>query len=240
MNTTDIVKTSPPTGQVEVTATCPSEMEQSQEHLVAWCENKLGVLEAERRDLRDAYDIAKKNKWASATLYRQLNKCIKCITYYEKMKAALAAGFYIIPTFPTQIFAIRTDAKNPQKKTSDHKWASFASQCKQLPIGEGQYRDPEPGTLRRVEWTDKEGKPRHYWEALSWSEEVPFPVVMAKPDIMEFTERAMAMKIFDELGVLPAQRKGDPIIVGNIVMREGYSVKKVSFLLAWHINSKDL
>lgn len=44
-------------------------------------------------------------------------------------------------------------------------------------------------------------------------------------------------KVFDELGVLPAtSTKGDPVIVGRI---NGLN-RSVTFLIAWHVDTREL
>jgi len=65
---------------------------------------------------------------------------------------------------------------------------------------------------------------------------------MAKPRIMEATSRAMALKIFDDFGILPAQRKGDPMIIARIIdpRSRSYSDKHVSFLITWHLDTRTL
>ena len=78
-----------------------------------------------------------------------------------------------------------------------------------------------------------------------------FPVTMAKPDVIEATSRAKALKIFDDLAILPGYApskgttppKGDPIIVGRIIdrARSGpYNTHYLTFIIAWHINTRDI
>jgi len=64
---------------------------------------------------------------------------------------------------------------------------------------------------------------------------------MCKPQIMEATSRAMALKIFDRFGVFPPTQDDDPVILGQIVHKAGqYRTKIVSFLIAWHLNTNVL
>lgn len=67
---------------------------------------------------------------------------------------------------------------------------------------------------------------------------------MAKPQIMEATGQAMAAKIFDELGILPDPKpKKDPMIIGTIIDPRGVygrERRRVSFIIAWHLNVRDL
>lgn len=64
---------------------------------------------------------------------------------------------------------------------------------------------------------------------------------------MNATAEAMALKVFDQIGICQPTRnagitrKGDPLIIGQILgKREGWSQKCVSFIIAWHLNLKDL
>ena len=77
-----------------------------------------------------------------------------------------------------------------------------------------------------------------------WADEfqdVGFPFTMAKPQILDATGKAMARKIFDEVGILPRRRaKGDPMVVGRIIYKgSGYDEKSISFLITWFVDTKD-
>jgi hypothetical protein len=61
---------------------------------------------------------------------------------------------------------------------------------------------------------------------------------MAKPEIMNATAAAMRMKIFDQIGVMPhTRKKEDPVIIGQIIRKVGYTKHTVSFMIAWHLNT---
>ena len=93
---------------------------------------------------------------------------------------------------------------------------------------------------------------RQYW-ANNWKD-LEFPVIMAKPTIMAAATRAMALKIFDDLAILPGSApsegtrppRGDPIIVARIKdptrSYKSWSTKEhwVTFMVAWHLNTRDL
>jgi hypothetical protein len=67
---------------------------------------------------------------------------------------------------------------------------------------------------------------------------------MAKPQIMHATSDAMALKIFDEIGVIPNyRRKVDPIIIGAIYRPDATAKQywePVSFLIAWHLRTETI
>ena len=73
---------------------------------------------------------------------------------------------------------------------------------------------------------------------------IPFPAVMARPSIMDRTEEAMALRVFDELAIFPERKtKRDPIIVGRI-RRPGKSAWALDsflhFMIAWLVIEADI
>lgn len=230
---TDVIKGDQ---DIELTATAPLEMVNAQQKLITWCDTKLSFLKAESSELLEATDHAKKMKWKSGTLQRQYEKSLKKISYYEKIKAALLEGFYIVPNFPIQMFAIKTKMANPKHKTLSY-WANHEQNAQELTIGSGDYQNPIPIIKRKViRNSDKEEK---YSYPSGW-DEFEFPITMAKPSIMQATTRAMALKIFDRIGIMPDIRDRDPVIIGQIIRKQGYSTKIVSFMIAWHLNTNVL
>jgi len=227
------------TKDIQLTATLPHEMVESQNQLINWTENKLKELQLEEIDLRLAYEHAKKCKWKWNTLYNQHQKSVKKIEYYEKLHSALLHDYYIVPNFPIQMFAIKTDRKFP----SGHKWqywGDFEQDAKELPQNEGEYKNPFP-VIKRNSEIYKDGKTVR--NAASWADDwdkFEFPLMMAKPQIMEATSRAMALKVFDQIGIMPAAKKEDPVIIGQIIRKSGNTKKIISFMIAWHLNTNVL
>lgn len=219
---------------VALTATLPGEMIEAQDQLIAWCENKIAVEKADAEELRLATDHAKKCKWKYSTLQSNYYKAVRRVEYYEKIKLSLEAGFYIVPNFPIQMFAIRTKSKRPSyaKMTEWRGGSDFKQDAKELPVGEGEYKNPFPVIY------ETGGENKHFYPG-EW-DQFEFPVMMAKPQIMEATNRAMALRIFDQIGIMPAHRKEDPVIIGQIHRKSGYNTKTVSFMIAWHLNTNVL
>lgn len=222
---------------IQLTATIPGEMVQSQFQLIDWCANKISGLKAESKELEEAYEYAKYMGWKYETLQRQFNKSVKAVLFYEKLKSALDAGYYIIPNFPVTLFAVRTEKETPKQKVLSY-WADHFQNPQELAENKGEYRNPFPLVKRR---TDKlaDGKERTYSYDPQW-DDIEFPVTMAKPAIMEATTRAMALKIFDQFGIMPPTRNDDPVIIGQIIRKNGYQTKMVSFMIAWHLNTNVL
>lgn len=223
---------------VALTAMLPQDMVVAQQQLIAWVTNKIAIEKADVFELREAADHAKKNKWKSGTFESQHRKAVKRWEYYEKIKAALEAGYYIVPNFPISMFAIKTSRRNVKYLTSTHWRENFQQQASEIPQGEGDYKNPFPVVHQRRS-TSSDGKSETTYYPESW-DQIEFPVSMAKPVIMEATSRAMALKIFDKIGIMPAAAKEDPVIIGQIFRKSGRSTRTVSFMIAWHLNTNVL
>lgn len=229
-------------GNVALTAFEPADMPKCQEALIAWCQDKVKTLRSDARELRQAYNQAKEKKWKTSVLKRHADLAAARVQFYEKILAALEAGYVIVPNFPVQAFAIRTketiDAENEHVRIASYRM-DFKREPDQSAVGEGEYQNPFPFV---VHWQADAQSPAykgqkeirqypHSWDKLD------FPISMAKLEIMEATDRAMALKVFDQLGILPANRKEDPIIVGQIFGPKG---KMVTFMIAWHLDTRTL
>lgn len=250
---TAIIKTDSSTSlALELTATTPAEMRQSQGALIDWCDRKMTAVQAEAAELAENLAIAIKRKWKSTTLKKHHALAEKRVTFYGKIKAALQAGYCIVPNFQISLFAVRTDREKPARAYTvsgyyNEPTGHFAQEhAKQLEVGQGEYQNPNvPQQFEHTETKkDQNGNDRRFYGL--WSEdfdEIEFPLNMAKPAIMEATGQAMAEKIFDELGVLPdPRRKADPVILGTIIDPRSttYNKRVVSFVVAWHLNVRDL
>ncbi len=223
---------------IELTATVPNDMVVAQKQLVSWCDKKLVILNHEATELKEAYEHAKKMKWKISVLYATWQRSVKSICYYVKVKMALEEGYYIVPNFPIQMFAIRT-TREPNGH-SWHYWGDHQQDAQQLVVGKGDYQNPFP-LCERLN-LQKDGD-RTIQEAESYPvgwDDFEFPITMAKPQIMQATSRAMALKIFDRIGIMPATKNEDPVIIGQVFIKKGYTEKIVSFMIAWHLNTNVL
>jgi hypothetical protein len=245
----------PTTGlELEVSATTPLEMSQAQDQLIEWCKRKVESMKHEAAELAENLAIAIKNKWKTDTLRRHAALGEKRVTFYEKILAALQAGYCIVPNFPITLFAIRTDKKKPAQMYSVDSYYSLQpstghvkpQEAKMLPSGEGEYQNPQaPAEMVHLgELKDGNNtKQRYESYAEEWGE-IEFPIQMAKPAIMEATSHAMQLKVFDQLGILlPAAAKADPLIVGEILDPRPISYgarKRIAFIIAWHLDVRDL
>jgi len=234
-------------GNIEVTAETPEQMRQSNQALIAWCDAKIRKLTAEASELQAAYEHAVKQKWKSGVLKTHWARCGARTEYFKKIKLALECGYYIVPNFPVTAFVIRTDAKNPKKGTTTYKWSTHLQTDAALPAGEGENKNPLPAVYERDITNEAQkaaGKEVIQYFAKHF-EDLEFPVNMAKPRIMEATSRAMALKLFDEIGVLPdGRKKADPVIIGRIRNPNSRFINDnnrwVSFIIAWHLDTETL
>jgi hypothetical protein len=228
-----------PVEDVELTAMVPSEMVESQKALVVWCDKKVESLKDEENDLALALDHASSQEWKTSALKNQFRLTKKRKEYFEKIKAALLAGYYIIPNFPITIFGIRTERGKPMKMVTTRNWGETHEQgAMELPTGKGEYKNPFP-IIHQREIMNGEKKETEYF-AKEW-DDFEFPITMAKVEIMEATTAAMELGIFDQIGIMPAKKKEDPVIIGQIIHKRGpYTEKITSFMIAWHLNTNVL
>lgn len=230
--------------EIEVSAETPEEMRSAQTNLISWCERKIASLQHDVDDLAGAHDIAKLRKWKTTTLARHRDIAQKRLEYYTKMLAAFKAGYMLVPNFPIGVFAIRTEREYPKRIYTTWLSNQHAQQPSLAPAGEGDYKNPEVDVFKETnKIPDGKGGFKEdvkYFTGDEWND-IDFPINMAKPHIMEVTNYAMGLKIFDEIGILPSRRKNvDPVICGTIKLKEGYSERVATFLLAWHIDTRTL
>lgn len=241
-----------PDGNIAVTALVPEQMSSCQSALVGWCQQKIADMRGEAVELRGAFEQAKAKKWKTSVLQRHASLAEKRIVFYEKMLAALEHGFVIVPNFPVGMFAVRKEeGTNPDCRYYNYVRVGYGRPSHEqipdkLPEGEGEYQNPFPHVYdygRKTENNVEFVKTMpHSWK------ELEFPVAMAKPEIMQATDRAMALKIFDQFGILPKEvvKTGratrDPIIVGQLIDPRSttYNQKLVTFMIAWHLDTRVL
>ncbi len=236
-------------GELQVSAFTPDEMLHANAALIQWCTGKIAAVTAEAKELRQAYEHAKERKWKSATLAKHACLAERRIEFFEKMKLALEHGYYVVPNFPVEVFAIRTkkDAPALLMTTEFTSWkpSNRKTQFAQvLPTGQGEYQNPFPyvETYQTGKTNDK-GTPEWKSYADQW-EDIEFPLSMAKPQIMQAASRAMTLKLFDEIGILQDSKSGDPLIIGRIIdprqTGSQFHRKHLSFIIAWHLDTKTL
>jgi hypothetical protein len=218
------------------------EMQSSQKRLEEWLSLKLHACQKEHRELKQATDHAVKMKWNASSLRGAMNRARSRMIYYDKLLKATQAGYIIIPWMNYDAFAVRVireEAKLLSSGTSIYNKPSIPEQPPDIaPAGEGHYVSSQSaGVQRSGVRKNKQGEDERYW----WSEsldfkDVEFPVLAAKPTLMSAASNAMALKIFDEIGIAPNRRGRDPFVVGVIRGHKGPQV----FLIAWYLDTRAL
>ncbi len=227
---------------VDVTffATRPEEMAAAQGGMSEWFGRKVAAVRGELADAEANMREAADNGWRLAPFERAVDRLARDMTFYEKVKAAIDAGYFIVPPFPVDVFTIRTDRKKPAAKVSTSRWDRHLQTPRLLPVGEGRYVSDQPVTFQRTIPAADSGKDRDVVEYFGKEfAEVDFPFALARPEIVKATAAAMALKIFDQLGALPNSPNNDPIICGQILKPDRWRTP-VTFFVAWWLDTKTL
>lgn len=239
-----------PVPDIRLVAADPAAMAESQRQLVEWSGRKRDECEASAKELRENLETAKRNKWKTTTIANALRREEQRVTFYDKLCAAVAAGFHIIPNFGGEVFAIRTERSASGSATSTCSASSALQRlpdqsAQALPVGYGEYRSDVPVGQTYV--AGREGAPgkevTRYNAYVTDFAEIDFPFSLARPEVLNATQQAMALKIFDELAALPATRKADPMVVGRIKkpwMKSWQANNHVTFLVIWFLDTNVL
>lgn len=210
--------------------------------MIEWVDRKLADERAEQTDMAQNLLQSIQRGWRTEGWERRVAKQKKRVTYYEKIKAALEAGYVIMPAIQMDVFAVRTSKRRPPGK--EHRgWATLDAKPDNSPVGEGAYVDRRVEIASRtVERALGDGRTTtdEYRRAVAFDEEIDFPLAMAKPQVLDASGKALALKIFDEVGVLPRSRRGDPMVIGRVVLNDGPRSKDCSFLICWYVDTRAL
>lgn len=233
--------------QLVVIAHNSHEMAAAQVQLGTWAEKKVAETSDARAEIEESLRLAVEHKWGVTGLRRAVGIAKKQHEFYRKIAAAVRLGYVIVPNFPVDLFAIRTTKGTPKRGQQDGGWFSdraHEQESNAPPIGHGSYVDAIPETEVRsypAKSADGQAITKHFNFATAFRD-VAFPITAVKPQILDDTGRAMAAKVFDEIGIGPEgvirSRIKDPMVIGRIIYRPKKRV--VSFLIAWWLTNKDL
>lgn len=235
-----------------VIATNQQEMAAAQAQLVEVAESRLEECRKEIRDLTENLETAKKHKLKQSGIMAGIYKARRKEIFYEKLKAAFVEGFVLVPNMPMDVFAVRTTRKRPTGVAFDTEPSPnpiVKDQESNSPaIGDGQNVSIRPETYGMMPagiiTRKHDGAQIQQYKdwATDFRTEIDFPFALAKPRIVDLTTRAMALRIFDEIGVLPQSRKTDPMVIGRIFYKTGPygQVHEASFLIAWFVETATL
>lgn len=221
-------------------ALTPAGMLEAQSDCLGWADTKLAQAKQELSLAEQNWNALNKAGLRTQPATTMMRKARARILFYEKVKAALEAGYYIIPPFDVQVFAIRTNMENPPAKR-DANWWQRESNAQRLAVGEGRYVDPRPTRELVDEILEKKEngqvQKHRFFENIDWKD-LDMPVRAIKPTVIEATGRALALKLFDALGIAPAYRSADPIIVGHL--RRPDNGAPLTFFIAWWLDFNDI
>jgi len=221
---------------VSVVATNPAEMQAAGEQLKEYLTAKLELLGDELKEMHELVRVTEKAGMNSVSVKRRVKLVEKRITYYSKIMAAIHAGYHIIPDFPVDIFAVRTNKERPAAKHATYRHSeSLLAQTQQLPAGQGRYVAAQQ-MIESEHWEVDGRKHNNYWPVDFC--EIEFPIALVKPQVIEATGAAFDQLIFDEIGICQ-QNAGDPMVIGRLKV-PGSSYKYTCFLITWFLEAKDL
>lgn len=232
----------------QLVALTPAELPATQAALADWCLSKMRDLGQEYRELSANLAIAKRNRWSRGGLISATRRTKQRIQHYRKIRVAVQAGYLIVPNFPIEVIAVRVrEDSRPRYKTGRYASDVNTAEPHLLPAGEGEYVNE----LTNVQRFDNDEKGNPVMEAGYFNPTVDFPVVGIKPVIMEATARAMALRLFDKIGIANhsgrtssrGSKRADPIVIGQILdprYRSRWNEKPVSFFIAWWLDTSVL
>lgn len=227
---------------LSLVALSPSEMPATQAALGEWCLQKCAELKRELADLEEHALIAAGNGWKLRGLNASISRTEKRIVYYSKMKDAVDAGFLMVPNFPVTLLAVRVKSAKMRTTESEYSISSrFDAKPELLPTGEGGYVDERVfHSNESYDTPDGKGGTKHVTRYVSGEYDAPdFPFAMVKPAVLQRTQEAMARRIFDTIGMVENRSGRDPIMVGQLLDPRGND-RRVTFFLAWWLNTRDL
>lgn len=224
-----------------IIAVNPQQMQEAQATTIGWIGAKLADAERDLASAQEAFESLNRAGLRTKPAETLISKANRRIKFYDKVKAALEAGYYVIPPFNIQLFAVRTNRVNTPDNMSDSRWEKPMTPVS-LPVGGGEYRNPHVGRIEAGTETRKNHAGNDYEVTLfknaNWQDEIDLPVRAMKPQIIEEVGKALHLKIFDALGIAPAYRAADPIIAGQINRPDGKGA--LTFFVAWWLDEADL
>lgn len=223
----------------------PADMLTAQKGLILWCDQKIAVCDAERLEAVGNGSRALAAGWAGEEKRwkRVAGRARLKVEFYSKVKMALEAGYYIVPPFPGQVFAIRRRTDNLRDTYRDGHFNDHEQTEETLPAGIGEYKNPFPQVFKHTDPATKDGQgktiPGDRFTTAEKFLPMEFPIALVKPEILTATNRALAGKFFDRLSVLPRYRAPDPIVMGEINMPHKKG-ERVAFFVAWWLDTRSL
>jgi hypothetical protein len=236
--------------QFHAVAVNATEMQQASAGIKTWLQAKVDSLKNIVDETYAALDVATRSGWATKTLQSAYQREKQRQRYYWKLLAAVEAGYTIVPNMDVDVIAIRVKREKPTEgsqsdvsKYSHHKPRINDEQEQRLEVGVGRYESPKQlvRTSKITSKTEKGETEFHTTVTPTGFADIEFPMAIAHSVVMDATAHAMSLKLFDRIGVVPSTATaGDPIVLGQFTMKQGYATKTASFLIAWYLDPRTL
>lgn len=239
---TDTALTVPEPINTTIVALTPAEMPAAQSALLEWCDKKIEAIERELAQWVALEDEAIAGGFRATSYAANASRTKKRIVYYQKIKAAIDAGYLIVPNMPIQAFAVRVNRERPHRQEADYSWKRFTTPPENLPAGTGRYVDDElaaPRTRKTTKQQDGKMVEKTIYFADEYDANIDFPMRGVHPTVLGATGRAMALRLFDELGLVQNSGGRDPIVVGRLLDPRGNG-RLCTFFVAWWLDTSTL
>lgn len=239
--------TTPITRALPIVAIAREDFAPAQARMVELADARIREWVEQRDELSENVEVAKRNKWRHQPLVRAHRMAVRMVTYYECIRAALVAGYMVMPDLQCDVYAVRVSPTGRMPATlvqTNWRPRDPRQTADSLSVGAGEYVSDVVVTDRRVDaWKDASGAERKTYTHKAVAELPPeAPLILARPVLLEAAERAMALRIFDEIGIVGANRRSrsaDPMLVGRIndprPTRRGQA-----FFIAWWFEPRSL
>lgn len=223
-----------------------NEVAPAQAQLATWCKAKILALSQDLKEQIGNLRQARAMHWRRTGWQAAARKTKGQMIYYAKIKAAVEAGYLVVPNFDVEVIAVRTRKGVPAMERD-----RTVATPEVLPPGQGRYvSNALVGYTEDRTYKDYNGTNKTVQDFIptDFSTEIDFPIKLVQPVILAATSRAMALKLFDRIGVVKGGKKSDPIVVGQILNpkhgnRDGAYRNNptcVSFFVAWWLDTNDL
>lgn len=240
------------TPRIHAVAINATEMLESQTQIKDFLTEKVASILSEENMTRESLDVAVANGWKKDAFERAVRKLEISRLYYSKLLSAVEAGYTIVPNMPCDQFAIRVNRNTTRVRPRIDTWHMRQERMSipeekedgNLSEGAGRYESPRQLVTRDYsEFTTEKGTNQVISSCTPVDfDAIEFPFAAAVPVVMNATQAAMSLRLFDRIGIVPQSVRPDqdPIILGQIVRREGGRERVVSFLIAWHLDFRTL
>jgi len=233
--------------QVTDVATGPVGIAAIQLQLVEWCREKHAEVRRELDVMNDAIQKAREGGFKTRAMSAAAKKLEAGDAFYSKVLQALEAGYMLFPPIEgssIEVLAIRSSDGEHGFERTLQSWGRPGGEqgADILPAGEGSYVSPvihwQKGGVEKVQNRDGSTTDKQVWYPLNDLAAPDFPLVMARSQCIDATNRAMVELVFDDIAIYPANARKDPVILGRIF--DPTRKRWLNFLVSWRVDKRDL